>query len=556
MSSTLHKTQTFKLPRIRTKDVLLKASPEIAELFGETVEKDYGFTIPAGRDSTLTRKRPATSFHPQRPSANSLDTPRNFEDEYLYDNTTFHELEEVKKERSLLMNTIAQFKNSSGTAGGEAQENNIRQLMKARLSIKLVPLICALRQELELKKQKLNELRQETKNKEIEFAQALNTSSDCEKLMGSNKEYLSDYICQLNMEMNSVKEDLVEVEAKNKLYTLLGERTRQEHLMSEQKVRESREMRKACRDDVCSLSRVYHETCSLKEEAEKKLCRLRKMNRQVQSDWQRKLKDRRKEVRGIGRRQVKEKEKEAKKTKRQHEKEQIELEQREKTQEEERAMEERMKALVPRIEALENTWNKLCSVSGADSVDGIISYWQGVKSKGIAMKELVETKEIQEASAKKELQLLHEKQLNLLETDNSVTEHTGSKGEEISSKDDSAEMDSNCKKEDTTLITKDVSTESKSLEVRTGQGLSLLLQTLTRTMNSTKLQGDENSPTHKEEQGTPCAYLYDALAIRSNRKTVSEEILRIIVRAVVDYSGRIKGDEKKYLPSRGRLVPQ
>lgn len=56
---------------------------------------------------------------------------------------------------------------------------------------------------------------------------------------------------------------------------------RQEHMMSEQKVSKSRELRKACRDDVRSLSRAYHETCTLKEEVEKRLCRLRKMNRQV-----------------------------------------------------------------------------------------------------------------------------------------------------------------------------------------------------------------------------------------------------------------------------------
>lgn len=77
-----------------------------------------------------------------------------------------------------------------------------------------------------MKKQKLNELRQETKSKEIELAQSLNTSADCQKLMKSNKEYLSEYIQELNMEMSAVKEDLVEVEAKNKLYGLLGERTR------------------------------------------------------------------------------------------------------------------------------------------------------------------------------------------------------------------------------------------------------------------------------------------------------------------------------------------
>lgn len=81
-------------------------------------------------------------------------------------------------------------------------------------------------QELELKKHKLNELRQEAKTKEVELSRMTNTSIDCEKLMLSDQEYLSEYIDQLNAEMREVREDLVEVEAKNRLYTLLGERTR------------------------------------------------------------------------------------------------------------------------------------------------------------------------------------------------------------------------------------------------------------------------------------------------------------------------------------------
>lgn len=54
-------------------------------------------------------------------------------------------------------------------------------------------------------------------------------------------------------------------------------------MASEQKVRNSREMRKNCRDDVCVLSRTYHETCSAKEDAEKQLNKLKKMYREVTS---------------------------------------------------------------------------------------------------------------------------------------------------------------------------------------------------------------------------------------------------------------------------------
>lgn len=134
------------------------------------------------------------------------------------------ELGEVKKERTQLMRSIAQFKRSGVTAGGEAQENDIRQLMKAPRHPYSISTKCD--QELELKKHKLNELRQEAKAKEVELAKLTNTSTDCEKLMLSDQEYLTEYIEHLNAEMQAVKEDLVEVEAKNRLYTLLGERTR------------------------------------------------------------------------------------------------------------------------------------------------------------------------------------------------------------------------------------------------------------------------------------------------------------------------------------------
>jgi hypothetical protein len=40
----------------------------------------------------------------------------------------------------------------------------------------------------------------------------------------------------LRDEMNQIEEDLLEAEAKNRLYYLLGERTRREHMTVDQKV--------------------------------------------------------------------------------------------------------------------------------------------------------------------------------------------------------------------------------------------------------------------------------------------------------------------------------
>ena len=52
-------------------------------------------------------------------------------------------------------------------------------------------------------------------------------------------------------------------------------------MASEQRVRRSRELRKNLRDDVGTLSRGFHATCSLKDETDKQLSKLKKMHREV-----------------------------------------------------------------------------------------------------------------------------------------------------------------------------------------------------------------------------------------------------------------------------------
>ena len=62
----------------------------------------------------------------------AAESPRFFDDGLEEDTATLQELEEVKKERQILMRSIAQCKTSEIVAGGEAQDNDIQQLMKAR----------------------------------------------------------------------------------------------------------------------------------------------------------------------------------------------------------------------------------------------------------------------------------------------------------------------------------------------------------------------------------------------------------------------------------------
>lgn len=97
-----------------------------------------------------------------------------------------------------------------GTAGGEAQQTDIK----------------ALRKELELKKAKLNELREEVRRKESILNKNRDTNTDCARLTPGELSEEQAYIQQLQDEMKHIDEELVEAEAKNRLYYLLGERTR------------------------------------------------------------------------------------------------------------------------------------------------------------------------------------------------------------------------------------------------------------------------------------------------------------------------------------------
>ena len=98
----------------------------------------------------------------------------------------------------------------AGTAGGEAQDNDIK----------------CLRRELELKKAKLNELRVETKRKDKLVATMHDDKTDAARLTPGELSEETIYSQQLKDEMKTIDEDLTEAEAKNRLYYLLGERTR------------------------------------------------------------------------------------------------------------------------------------------------------------------------------------------------------------------------------------------------------------------------------------------------------------------------------------------
>jgi hypothetical protein len=56
--------------------------------------------------------------------------------------------------------------------------------------------------------------------------------------------------------------------------------------------------------------------------------------------------------------------------------------------------------LAPKIEAMEASWNRLRTITGADEPEEVIAYWEGLKSKEENMRQLVAASEASEAAVK------------------------------------------------------------------------------------------------------------------------------------------------------------
>lgn len=191
----------------------LQSSPELLKLFGEDSDDSRSLSPFAGMPQQSGAKPPSRGLPPVATKGKpGMDTPRglNGEEELTEEELLRLELEKVKQERHMLLHSISVVKSQAGTAGGEAQQNDINSLRK----------------EIAMKKAKLNELRMEVTRKEGTVKKTRDDNTDAQRLTPGELSEEKAYIQQLQDEMKQLDEELVEAEAKNRLYYLLGERTR------------------------------------------------------------------------------------------------------------------------------------------------------------------------------------------------------------------------------------------------------------------------------------------------------------------------------------------
>lgn len=375
-------TRVTRLPRLKDQS-LYDSLPNMNTIKSE--EARQGTQRRTGLPTLNTASpRPNTTGNAGGKSS-GMESPRMFDEVELTEEELLNlELKNVKNERAVLMNDLNTVKNEYAETGADMQKDDLAKMSK----------------HLEYKKNKFNDVHLEVLEREKYLQKLLNRSKESLLCIPEELQQEQAHISKLRNEMKSLEEDLVEAEAKNRLYTLLCERTRREHMAMEKKVREAREMKEDCLEDHAALTSHMHDMRAAKEESEKKLAQMKAQYQQGKHDWERKLSQRKKEVAELRRRQERENEKEERKMTKVREKEERERKVAATQEMQLEAYELQCAALAPKIEAMEASWNRLRSISGAQTTEEVIDYFFSLRRKEENMRELVSQAEAREARAK------------------------------------------------------------------------------------------------------------------------------------------------------------
>eukprot|EP00873_Tetraselmis_striata_P022804 jgi/Tetstr1/443068/TSEL_031126.t1 len=289
-------TRVTRLPRLKDQS-LYESLPNVSKMAtegGMTGTKRTGMPGLPALNTTSSPRQGATTGG----KASGMESPRMFDEVELTEEELLNlELKTVKTERAALMNDLNTVKNEYAETGADMQKEDLAKMSK----------------HLEYKKNKFNDVHLEVLEREKHLQKLINQTKDSLLCIPEELQAEQAHISKLRNEMKSLEEDLVEAEAKNRLYTLLCERTRREHMAMEKKVREAREMKEDCLEDHAALTSHMHDMRAAKEESEKKLSQMKSQYQQGKHDWERKLGQRKKEVAELRRRQELEKDKEMKK---------------------------------------------------------------------------------------------------------------------------------------------------------------------------------------------------------------------------------------------------
>ncbi|CAL5218617.1 g317 [Coccomyxa viridis] len=389
-------------PRLRMKEELLKEDPELATF----LEEAFNSASP-----TIAARRP--------PTAGAADMlTLGIDDELTEEEELKLELESVKRERRALMDSLAALKADQGKAGSERQMSDIARL----------------RRELESKQEKMNELRQEASKAEGQLVRLALTSRDCAALMPDGGPNAQARIGSLEAELHGMESELAEADAQHRLYSLLEERTRQcssrEHFVQDQKVKAAKEALDAFAEDHVVLTSHMHMARFSRENTERDLAAVKAQREAVRTDWQRKLQDCRKEVRGMEHRQKREAEAEEQRRAKQAELDAQERERAAAERLEQDAFERQLQSLQPKVEKMEAAWARLHTITGAETPEEVIAYFEGLKSKEASMMELVRLAEYAESKAKEDIAALLNKRSAMLEALTAINDDESSEHNE------------------------------------------------------------------------------------------------------------------------------